>query len=165
METTGLNYNPHSMIELRDLSSGSEKFAYFKATELEGMREQLKELQDVLNATQKQYEDVSVSNRYWISKAEEFLTVTREWLTELVDSGDLDFDTAVEFAEKLGIDIKRKYEVTIQVEYSFIVNAKNEYEVEDILDNLDIPSISDDAICDWDVSGDIVSRDYSLTED
>ena len=153
METTGINYNPHAMIELRDLSSGEEKFAYFKATELEGMREQIRNLQ-------KQYDDLAVSNRYWVGKAEEFLNTTREWLLDTVANEEIEFDTAQTLAEQLGIELKKEYEVTIQVEYNFTLKAKNDDEVDEILDELDIPSISHEAIDAWDVNGDIVSRDY-----
>ena len=153
METTGINYNPHAMIELRDLSSGEEKFAYFKATELEGMREQIRNLQ-------KQYDDLAVSNRYWVGKAEEFLNTTREWLLDTVANEEIEFDTAQTLAEQLGIELNKEYEVTIQVEYNFTLKAKNDEQVEDILDELDIPSISHEAIDAWDVNGDIVSRDY-----
>ena len=39
METTGTNYNPNQMIELRkiQLESGDNTYAYYKATELEAM--------------------------------------------------------------------------------------------------------------------------------
>lgn len=160
METTGINYNPHAMIELRDLSSGEEKFAYFKATELEGMREQIKDLQDIKNAMQKKYDDLVLSNRYWVGKADEFLNTTREWLLDTVANEEIEFDTAQTLAEQLGIELNKEYEVTIQVEYNFTLKAKNDEQVEDILDELDIPSISHEAIDAWDVNGDIVSRDY-----
>lgn len=160
METTGTNYNPHAMIELRDLSSGEEKFAYFKATELEGMREQIKDLQDVQNAMQKKYDDLAISNRYWVNKAEEFLNTTREWLLDTVANEEIEFHTAEVLADKLGIELNREYEVTIQVEYNFTLKAKNDEHVEDILDELDIPSISHEAIDAWDVNGDIISREY-----
>ena len=153
METTGINYNPHAMIELRDLSSGEEKFAYFKATELEGMREQIRNLQ-------KQYDDLAVSNRYWVGKAEEFLNTTREWLLDTVANEEIEFDTAQTLAEQLGIELKKEYEVTIQVEYNFTLKAKNDDEVDEILDELDIPSISHEAIDAWDVNGDVISREY-----
>lgn len=37
METTGINYNPHQMVELRKIVDGESTFAYYKATELEEM--------------------------------------------------------------------------------------------------------------------------------
>lgn len=37
METTGINYNPHQMVELRKIVNGESTFAYYKATELEEM--------------------------------------------------------------------------------------------------------------------------------
>lgn len=39
METTGTNYNPHALIELRkiQIESGDNMYSYYKATELEGM--------------------------------------------------------------------------------------------------------------------------------
>lgn len=39
METTGISYNPHQMIELRYINpdGGENTYAYYKATELEGM--------------------------------------------------------------------------------------------------------------------------------
>ena len=159
-QSSGYNYDPHALIELRDLSGEIPTFATFKATDLEGMREQIKDLQDVQNAMQKQYDDLAISNRYWVNKAEEFLNTTREWLLDTVANEEIEFDTAQTLAEQLGIELKKEYEVTIQVEYNFTLKAKNDDEVEDILDELDIPSISHEAIDAWDVNGDIVSREY-----
>lgn len=37
METTGINYNPHLVVELRKIVDGESTFAYYKVTDLEGM--------------------------------------------------------------------------------------------------------------------------------
>ena len=159
-QSSGYNYDPHALIELRDYSGEIPTFTTFKATDLEGMRERIKDLEDIQNTMQKEYDDLAVSNRYWIGKAEEFLNTTREWLLDTVANEEIEFNTAEVLAEKLGIELNREYEVTIQVEYNFTLKAKNDEQVEDILDELDIPSISHDAIDAWDVNGDIVSREY-----
>ena len=159
-QSSGYNYDPHALVELRDLSGEIPTFATFKATELEGMREQIRDLELKNLGLQKQYDDLLVSNRYWTNKSEEFLNLTKQWLLDKVANQEIELETAETLAEQLGIELEREYEVTIQVEYNFVLKAKNDEHVEDILDELDIPSISHDAIDAWDVNGDIVSREY-----
>ena len=54
METTGINYNPHQMIELRRIVNGEEKFIYFKATELEEVLNRINLLEQRIEAQEKQ---------------------------------------------------------------------------------------------------------------
>mgnify|MGYP003350324539 CR=1 FL=1 len=50
METTGANYNPHQLIELRDINDGVESFHFHKATELEYKLEELKQAEKRISA-------------------------------------------------------------------------------------------------------------------
>lgn len=126
METTGINYNPHAMIELKDLSSGEPNFKYFKATELEGMKERIQRLQSNVDTYIEQ------------------ISAVRDLALESIDDVDNDFLT--ELARILGFDLSKEYQVAVQVEYVFTVKAKDESEVQDIIDGLDIPRLSDEAI-------------------
>lgn len=129
METTGLNYNPHAMIELRDLSSGEEKFVYFKATELEGMKERIARLESTVNS--------------YVDK----VFAVRDLALENIDNVDDEFLT--ELANILQFELKNEYVVTAKLEYVFTVNAKNDDEVQEIIDNLDLPLLRDDNIDEY----------------
>lgn len=139
METTGLNYNPHAMIELKDLSSGETKFSYFKATELEGMKERIQRLQSTIQS----YSDQVIA--------------VRDLALENID--DIDNDFLTELANILHFDLTREYQVSVQVEYVFSVNAKDDEEVQNIIDGLDIPRLHDEAMIDscW---GELVDHSY-----
>ena len=140
METTGLNYNPHAMIELKDLSSGEEKFAYFKAIELEGMKEKIQRLESTIQS----YSDQVIA--------------VRDLALENID--DIDNDFLTELANILHFELKREYQVAVQIEYVFTVKAKDESEVQDIIDGLDIPRLSDEAIEDSYVWGEVIDHSY-----
>ena len=139
--TTGLNYNPNAMIELKDLSSGEQKFAYFKATELEGLKERIQRLESTIQS----YSDQVIA--------------VRDLALENID--DIDNDFLNELANILHFELKREYQVSVQVEYVFSVNAKDDDEVQSIIDGLDIPRLHDEAMIDscW---GELI--DYSHNE-
>lgn len=138
--TTGLNYNPNAMIELKDLSSGEPKFSYFKATELEGMKERIQRLQSNIDTYIEQ------------------ISAVRDLALENIDDVDNDFLT--ELARILGFDLSKEYQVAVQVEYVFTVKAKDESEVQDIIDGLDIPRLHDEAIEDTYVWGEVIDHSY-----
>lgn len=140
--TTGLNYNPNAMIELKDLSSGEQKFAYFKATELEGLKERIQRLE----ASTQSYHDMVIA--------------VRDLALENID--DIDNDFLNELANILHFELKREYQVAVQIEYVFTVKAKDEDEVQEIIDGLDIPRLSDDSIEDSYVWGELI--DHSCNE-
>ena len=140
METTGTNYNPHAMIELRDLSSGEQKFAYFKATELEGMKERIQRLESTIQS----YSDQVIA--------------VRDLALENID--DVDNDFLEELAKILHFDLTREYQIAVQDEYVFTVKAKDESEIQDIIDGLDIPRLHDEAIEDSYVWGEVIDHSY-----
>lgn len=82
----------------------------------------------------------------------------KEWAMEKLDEG-VDPDLLNELAFIAGFELSKEYEVTIQVEYTFNVKANNEDEVQGVIDNLDIPRLSDEKIedCFW---GEIVDSSY-----
>ena len=140
METTGINYNPHAMIELKDLSSGEPKFSYFKATELEGMKERIQRLESTIQS----YSDQVIA--------------VRDLALENID--DVDNDFLEELSLILHFDLSKEYQVAVQVEYVFTVKAKDESEVQDIIDGLDIPRLHDEAIEDSYVWGEVIDHSY-----
>jgi hypothetical protein len=85
----------------------------------------------------------------------------RDWAINRVEAGDLDFETANELGEILGFDVKQEFEVTIQVEYTFTVKAATNSDVEDIIDGLDLPTLSGEEIEEYRVYGELVDRSYT----
>ena len=138
--TTGLNYNPNAMIELKDLSSGEQKFAYFKATELEGLKERIQRLESSIQS----YHDMVIA--------------VRDLALENIDDVDNDFLEAL--ANILHFELKREYQVAVQIEYVFTVKAKDEDEVQNIIDNLDIPRMDVEASDDSYVWGELIDHSY-----
>ena len=84
----------------------------------------------------------------------------RDWALENLDTGSIDEDLLSELAEIVGFELKKEYQVCVQVEYVFTVKAKNEYDVQEIIDGLDIPRLSDEAIEDTYVWGEVIDHSY-----
>lgn len=82
----------------------------------------------------------------------------KEWALEKLDEG-VDSDLLNELAFIAGFELNKEYQVTVQVEYTFNVKANNDDEVQEVIDNLDIPRLSDEKIDDY-VWGEIVDSSY-----
>lgn len=82
----------------------------------------------------------------------------KEWAVEKLDEG-VDSDLLNELAFIAGFELNKEYQVTVQVEYTFNVKANNDDEVQEVIDNLDIPRLSDEKIDDY-VWGEIVDSSY-----
>jgi hypothetical protein len=84
----------------------------------------------------------------------------KDWTLEQVANGAIEFDTAQELASILQFDLKQEFEVTIQVEYNFTVRASTDSEVQEIIDNLDIPRLDVDECEDGYIWGEVVDSNY-----
>jgi hypothetical protein len=82
----------------------------------------------------------------------------KEWAMEKLDEG-VDSDLLNELSFIAGFELSKEYQVTVQVEYAFNVKANNDDEVQEVIDNLDIPRLSDEKIDDY-VWGEIVDSSY-----
>lgn len=81
-----------------------------------------------------------------------------EWALEQLNNG-VDEQLLQELADIVGFELKKEYQVCVQVEYVFTVKAVEE-EVQSIIDNLDIPRLYDDAIEDSYVWGEVIDSSY-----
>jgi hypothetical protein len=84
----------------------------------------------------------------------------KDWTLEQVTNGAIEFDTAQELATLLSFDLKQEFEVIIQVEYNFTVRASTDSEVQEIIDNLDIPRLDVDECEDGYIWGEVVDSNY-----
>jgi hypothetical protein len=85
----------------------------------------------------------------------------REWTLEQVANGAFEMDVAQELASILQFELKQEFEVTVQIEYNFTVMASTDSEVQEIIDNLDIPRLDvpdSDEVYIW---GELVDSNYS----
>jgi len=82
----------------------------------------------------------------------------KEWAMEKLDEG-VDSDLLNELSFIAGFELSKEYQVTVQVEYAFNVKANSDDEVQEVIDNLDIPRLSDEKIDDY-VWGEIVDSSY-----
>ncbi len=98
----------------------------------------------------------SMINRYAVN-----IQNARDWAINRVEAGDLDLETAAALGEILGFEIKQEFEVTIQVEYTFTVKAATNSDVEDIIDGLDLPTLSGEEIEEYRVYGELLDRSYT----
>lgn len=84
----------------------------------------------------------------------------REWTLEQIANGAIELDVALELASILQFDLKQEFEVCVQVEYNFTVKASTDSEVQDIIDNLDIPRLDVDECEDGYIWGEVVDSNY-----
>jgi hypothetical protein len=84
----------------------------------------------------------------------------REWTLEQVANGAFEMDVAQELASILQFELKQEFEVCVQVEYNFTVKASTDSEVQDIIDNLDIPRLDVDECEDGYIWGELVDSNY-----
>jgi hypothetical protein len=84
----------------------------------------------------------------------------KDWTLEQIQNGVFDIDTAQELAVIAGFDIKKDFEVTIQLEYTFTVKASTTSDVEDIINALDLPTLSGEEIDDYRVYPELIDTAY-----
>jgi hypothetical protein len=85
----------------------------------------------------------------------------RDWAINRVEAGDLDLETAADLGEILGFEIKQEFEVTLQLEYTFTVKAATNSDVEDIINGLDLPTLSGEEIEDYRVYPELIDTAYT----
>jgi prefoldin subunit 5 len=84
----------------------------------------------------------------------------RDWTLEQISNGAIEMDVAQELAGILQFELKQEFEVCVQVEYNFTVKASTDSEVQDIIDNIDVPRLDIDECEDGYIWGEIVDSNY-----
>ena len=140
METTGTNYNPHQVIELRDINDGVESFHFHKATELEGKLEELKQ-------AEKRHSGLQAI----IDQIKSHMTLD-EWYSDYKDK-----DEVLEaLADILGIEPTASINLTVTVEISMSaelpIKEMTDFDAESfVTDELQISAYGSVDVDDWSV--------------
>jgi hypothetical protein len=116
--------------------------------------ERLKQESELLRGQVEHSNSIINKNAVNIQKA-------RDWAINRVEAGDLEIETAAELGEILGFEVKQEFEVTLQLEYTFTVKAATNSDVEDIINGLDLPTLSGEEIEDYRVYPELIDTAYT----
>lgn len=178
METTGINYNPHQMVELRKIVNGESTFAYYKATELEEMlfsNPTITALEHMPNGELKEHTLTrsDISELYRIAQFRDArLEQQEKQIGQILDnltadgwySSNVDKESILsDLCEILGHEPKQTVtinaNVTVEVTYEIPLDEVEDFDARYFLqDNLTIDSYHGDVIVEtWDIDDTDVS--------
>jgi hypothetical protein len=69
----------------------------------------------------------------------------QEWTLDELENGQITESQAEEIANLCGFDLTKEFEVEVSVTYSMTVNARNEEDANDIVNNVDFDTIDYDS--------------------
>ena len=69
----------------------------------------------------------------------------QEWTLEELENGQITESQAEEIANLCGFDLTKEFEVEVSVTYSMTVNARNEEDANDIVNNIDFDTVDYDS--------------------
>ena len=113
----------------------------FVATQ-EYLHSQIKEKTDkiiqleehIQKVTQRSYADSADKNR--------MVEAMQEWTLGELENGQLTESQAEEIAEIMGFELSKEFEVEVSVTYSITVNARNEDEATNVINDIDFDTVS-----------------------
>jgi hypothetical protein len=113
----------------------------FLKSQLESAKVEIQQLKEhIQKVTQRSYGEAAERNR--------MRNEMQEWTLEALDANDITESQAEEIAMICGFDLTKEFEVEVTVLYSVTVNARNEEDAQNAINDIDFDSVSynDDSI-------------------